>query len=254
MQYLLTVSYLGTDFCGFQTQPSVRTVQATLTGAFGACFSAPVDVRGCSRTDSGVHALCAAVTVRLPEGNIPIPAERLPLAVAPYLPPDLSVYRAQIVPDDFHVRHDVQKKEYVYRLYNTPVRDPFREGRAWQFPYPMPADALSRMERAARCFVGTHDFSAFMSSGSDALDTHKTVFSFLVKQADRDYTFTVVGDGFLYNMVRIMVGTLIDVAMHRLDPDSLPSIILSRDRARAGETAPPEGLYLSRVFYPAIEL
>lgn len=249
MQYFVTVSYLGVDFCGFQIQPNARTVQGTLTAAFSRLFGVPCSVSGCSRTDSGVHALASCVSVKPEEGAYAIPPEKIPQAIAPFLPPDLSVKAAAEVPDSFHIRHDVLKKRYVYRLRSAPVRDPFCCGRAWQFPYPFPSDALARMQTAAAFLVGRHDFCAFMSAGSDVPTTVRTLFALEVKKKGDEYLFTLEADGFLYNMVRIIVGTLVDVAMHRIPPDRIEWILLSKKRENAGETAPPEGLYLEKVFY-----
>ena len=167
MQYAAMIAYVGTGFCGFQIQPNVRTVQGILTEAFSRLFGVKCEVSGCSRTDSGVHALAAWVSVRPSDGAHRIPPKKIPQAIAPFLPWDLCVREVFEVPDTFHIRHDVLKKRYVYLLHAAPVRDPFFVGRAWQFPYPFPEGALQRMREAAAALVGRHDFSAFMSSGSE---------------------------------------------------------------------------------------
>ena len=164
MKYLLTVTYRGDGFCGFQFQPDRRTVQGTLTQAFSSLFEGPVAVTGCSRTDSGVHAneFCAAVSRKGEAGlQTGIPIGRLPLAFSAHLPPDISVFDAVWVNEDFHPRYDVCEKEYLYRIYNRPVRSPFEEGRSCHIPRPITYRDLARMQEAAAYFVGTHDFSAY---------------------------------------------------------------------------------------------
>lgn len=245
----MKLRYVGTDFCGYQIQPDVRTVQGVLNEAFATLFGTSCRVTSCSRTDSGVHANASALTVELPDGTTPIPPERLHLAVAPYLPADVSVFDAVLVPDSFHVRHDVVRKEYVYRLHNGCVQDPFLVNRAWFYPKHFASDALEKMQRAASYLVGQHDFASFMADGSPVATTVRTLYSFDVTRDGDMWEFRVSADGFLYNMVRIMVGTLVEVGMGRIRPDDLPAILAALDRTRAGMTAPPDGLYLNRVVY-----
>ncbi|MBQ4325252.1 MAG: tRNA pseudouridine(38-40) synthase TruA [Clostridia bacterium] len=249
MKYLMCLRYVGTNFCGSQIQPSVRTVQGVLNDAFEALFGVRCMVTSCSRTDSGVHANGATLTVALPDGTLPIPPERLPIAVMPHLPPDVGVYGATAVPDSFHVRHDAQGKEYVYLLYNSPVRNPFYENRAWFYPRPIDGEGLERMKEAAGHLLGTHDFAALMAQGSPVATTVRTLQGLRVLREGELIRFEVEADGFLYNMVRIIVGTLVEVAAGRISPEEIPDILASCDRTRAGMTAPPEGLYLNRVFY-----
>ena len=249
MRYLSTISYLGTHFCGFQVQPNVRTVQGVLTEAVSTLFAAPCSVQGCSRTDSGVHAIASRVVIDTPENAHAIPPQRLPLAIAPYLPYDLALTECILVPESFHVRHDVLKKQYVYILKNQPVIDPLTYGRAWQFPYPMGEDALARMQDAAASLVGEHDFASFMAAGSPVPHTVRHLYRLSVEQNGSEFRFILEADGFLYNMVRIIVGTLVDVAMGRIEPSEMQSILEKKQRVFAGETAPPDGLYLASVTY-----
>jgi tRNA pseudouridine38-40 synthase len=249
MKYLMKLSYVGTHFCGFQYQPNARTVQSALNEAFTALFGVACKVTSCSRTDSGGHAIASSLTVELPDGTTPIPAEKLPLAVARFMPPDVSVYDAVLVPDTFHVRHDVVSKEYVYKLHNGKTQDPFLVGRAWFYPKRLSDDALARMREAAKHLIGTHDFAAFMAEGSPVATTVRTMFACDVEKEGDMLSFRVRGDGFLYNMVRIIVCTLVEVGHGRISPEDMPAIIASCDRTRAGMTAPPEGLYLARVLY-----
>lgn len=249
MKYLCYIRYVGTHFCGFQAQKEKRTVQGTLTRVLEGFFDTSVTVTGCSRTDSGVHADAFALTVGLPHGTLPVPPEKLPLALAPYMPPDLSLYRARAVGDGFHPRYDARGKEYRYTVLAVPVSNPFYKDRAWQVYYPFLPDALERMNRAAKQLCGTHDFSAFRAEGSPTRSPVRTVFDCHVERDGDLYTVSVSGDGFLYNMVRIITGTLLAVATGRLSPDAVTDILASRNRTRAGATAPPEGLCLARVFY-----
>ncbi len=247
MKYFAKIKYLGTDFCGFQVQNNGRTVQGELCAACQLLFGKPTKVTGCSRTDSGVHANEFCLTIEC-EGAT-VPPNRLPLAIARFLPADLSLYYAEECSDDFHPRYSVKYKEYLYRIKNARICDPFELNRAWHYPVEIDDCALGLMKEAAAYLVGYHDFSAFMTEGSDVKDTHRTV-KYLDLERDGDLiNVRIAADGFLYNMVRIIVGTLCDVAAGRILPNDIPKIIASCDRGRAGITAPPEGLYLNRVVY-----
>jgi len=247
VKYFAKIRYLGTDFRGFQVQPGERTVQGELCRALAEALRHPVKVTGCSRTDSGVHANEFCLTVEC-EGAT-VPAENLPVAVARFLPADLSLYDAVECPEGFHPRYDVKSKEYLYRIINTRVYDPFEYGRARFITRPITEKGLWRMQEAARHFIGKMDFSAFMSEGSDVEDTVREIYSLGIERKGSLIEIRVRADGFLYNMVRIIVGTLVEVAFGRLEPDAIPAIIASRDRSLAGPTAPAEGLYLNSVEY-----
>lgn len=252
MKILLTLSYLGTDFCGYQIQPKGRTVQGELNAAAKALFGFDCDVTGCSRTDTGVHAntFCATVTKKGERSiETTVDISRIPLAFNAHLPLDIAVKDAKVVDDDFHPRYDVKYKEYVYRIYNFPTRAPMETGRSWHIPYTFDSDVVEIMNFAASSFVGKHDFSAFMASGSTVESTVRDVKYAEVTRDGDVILFKVAADGFLYNMVRIMTGTLVDVARGKIFADAIPEIIESRDRKRAGMTAPAEGLYLNKVVY-----
>lgn len=252
MKALITISYLGSGFCGYQAQPGKRTVQTELNRACLELFGYECDVTGCSRTDSGVHAssFCAAVTKR-GESSLPtaLPADRIPLALNAHLPDDISVRSATFVEDSFHPRYDVKYKEYIYRIYDRPTRDPFEEGRAWHIPQPFTDADVKRMNAAASHFIGQHDFKAFMAQGGQVESTVRRVAYADVSRNGDVIVFRVAANGFLYNMVRIMTGTLTGVGKGRISPDDIPDIISSLDRERAGMTAPAHGLYLNRVVY-----
>lgn len=252
MKILLTLSYLGSDFCGYQIQPDGRTVQGELNAAAKALFGFDCDITGCSRTDTGVHAnsFCATVTKKGETYiDTSIDISRIPSAFNAHLPNDISVRAAVMVDDDFHPRYDVKYKEYVYRIYNSQTRNPMEIGRSWHIPQKIDSDSLENMKIAAAAFVGEYDFSSFMASGSKVQSTVRDVKYAKVEREGDVITFTVAADGFLYNMVRIMTGTLVDVARGKISADNISSIIKSCDRSRAGITAPAEGLYLNKIIY-----
>lgn len=245
MKHLLRLSYLGTNYCGFQVQPNGNTVQAELQRAATKLFCTACGITGCSRTDSGVHALEYAAVLE-EHGAVKISESAVPRALNTYLPRDISVSRSEAVPDDFSVRRSVVGKEYMYLIWNGEHRNPFYADRAYFYPRPLD---LARMADAIPYFLGTHDFRAFMASGSDILETTRTVTDL---RAERDGDFIkifVSADGFLYHMVRIIVGTLIEISEGRLCARELPSVVDGGRREAAGRTAPPEGLYLNKVFF-----
>ena len=247
MKYFAKIKYLGTAFHGFQVQPGLRTVQGELNNALNQAFGLPCKVTGCSRTDAGVHANEFCLTVECDGGTIP--ADKLPIAVARFLPTDLSLFYAEECDNAFHPRYDVREKEYLYRIINRPIYDPFEFGRAWFLSRPVSDEGLMLMQSAAKHFIGKHDFSAFMSEGSDVEDTVRTVTALSVERIGDLIEIRISADGFLYNMVRIIVGTLTEVAFGRISPDCIEDIIDSCDRSRAGMTAPAEGLFLNKVIY-----
>jgi tRNA pseudouridine38-40 synthase len=242
--YVLKIAYKGTNYCGWQVQPGKTTVQAVVQSACEAVFGCKVDVTGCSRTDSGVHA---KGFVALVSGNgLPdIPVLSLPLAINTKLPEDISVLEASVAKDGFHPRYGAKGKEYVYTVHNSRLRDPFTADTAWQFQRRIDESIADML---CKEFVGRHDFTAFMASGSKIVDAVREIKYFNAVREGDYIVFTVAADGFLYNMVRIMVGTVVEAAS---GTQALPikEIIASRDRANAGITAPAKGLTLNRVFY-----
>lgn len=253
MKGFIKFRFVGTAYNGYQVQSgNIPTVQRALNEATRALFGYDCDVMGCSRTDAGVHAraFCAAISKR---GQTDLPttvaAANIPRALCRYLPSDIAVTDACFVPDNFHPRYAVDAKEYEYRYYSSPIRDPFEEHRSWHIPCPLLPDAIERMREAARAFEGLHDFTSCMAQGSKITDAHRTVRYTGVERTGNIIAFRVCADGFLYNMVRIMAGTLYEVAVGRREPDSIAAMIAARERSLAGQTAPPDGLYLSRVYY-----
>ena len=247
MKYFAKIKYLGTNFHGFQVQPEKRTVQGELCAALALATGHPCKVTGCSRTDAGVHANEFCITVDA--GGATVPADKLPIAVSRFLPNDLSLFYAKECDSDFHPRYDALGKEYLYRIYNEKVQDPFEFGRSWFLPRIITDDGLSKMRLAAERIIGEYDFSAFMSAGSDTDDTVRFVDYLNIERRGSVIEIRIHANGFLYNMVRIIVGTLTEVAFGRFTPDDISRIIAFRDRNNAGMTAPAAGLYLNRVDY-----
>ena len=252
MKLLLKISFLGTAYCGYQVQKNAPTVQQVMNETAEHIFGYTCDIVGCSRTDSGVHANCFCLTVSKKgcdylEYSMPI--EKVPTAFNSLLPNDISVNEAIAVEDDFHARYDVKYKEYIYKMWNGKIKNPFLADRAFNLPFYIDDDAVQNMREAARNFVGTYDFTSFMAKGSKITDATRCVFySDILCEGDM-IIFKVAADGFLYNMVRIMVGTLIDVARGVKSPEEVEAIIASKSRSNAGATAPPHGLYLNEVSY-----
>lgn len=247
MKYFAKIKYLGTAFHGFQVQPDKRTVQGELTSALSLALGVPCKVTGCSRTDSGVHANEFCITVEA-EGAT-VPADKLPVAVARFLPCDISLFCAKECNFEFHPRYDAEGKEYLYRILNTKVHNPFEIGRAWFLPRIIDDSGIEKMRIAAKALIGRHDFSAFMSVGSDTEDTVRKVDYVKIERNADVIEIRIHADGFLYNMVRIIVGTLTEVAFGRFKPEEIEGIIESKNRNNAGMTAPADGLYLNRVDY-----
>ena len=252
MKLFLKLAFLGTNYHGYQVQENGDTVQARLNAAAEQLFGFPCDVVGCSRTDSGVHAAAFCVTVaKRGEPSLPftIPTDKVPVALNSLLPEDISILEAREVEDSFHARYDVVSKEYEYKIWNGPCKNPFLADRAHYLPKSISDETLEKMNFAASAFVGTHDFSSFMAQGSKITDPRHTVHCADLRREGDMIIFRVAADGFLYNMVRIMVGTLIDVAQGRIAPDAVSAILSAKNRQLAGATAPACGLYLNKVFY-----
>ena len=247
MKYFAKINYLGTNFHGFQVQPGLRTVQGELCNSLSMAFGVDCAVTGCSRTDAGVHANEFCITIENDGGTIP--ADKLPVAVARYLPTDISLYYASECDENFHPRYDAISKEYVYLIRNRKIYDPFYYGRVWFYPREIDSDGIRLMNDAAIYILGKHDFRAFMAEGSDIEDTVRTVYSLSVKKSDDLIEIRISADGFLYNMVRIIVGTLVDVGIKKIEPSYIKEIIDSKNRSLASMTAPACGLYLNKVNY-----
>lgn len=240
---LMTIQYDGSAYHGWQVQSNALTVQEVFQNAVEKVFRSRLDIKGCSRTDSGVHANMYCVSLKT---DMNIDCLGVLRAMNTALPPDIAVIDCREVPSDFHPRYSCKSKEYVYKIYNGSIRNPFLQKYAFHYRYALDAEL---MDREAQAFLGKHDFSGFCSSRSDIEDTVRCVKNVSVKREGDMVLFTVEADGFLYNMVRIMVGTLLFVNEGKIKPGELKDVIESKDRSRAGKTAPPQGLYLNRVNY-----
>lgn len=245
---LLNLSYNGRNYHGWQIQKNARTVQEVFQEALFRTLGEQVDIKGCSRTDSGVHANMYCVSFKTRSS---IPEEKLPFALNKFLPDDICAHSCRVVDDDFHARYSCSGKEYIYKIWNSPFRNPFLDGFALHYWYPLD---IIKLNEACREFLGTHDFSAFCTKDArNPKNMIRTIKNFNVRKNDELVTVTVEADGFLYNMVRILVGTLLHVSMGRIQVNDIKDIINSKDRLKAGPTAVPCGLYLNRVFYTGID-
>jgi len=240
---LLTIKYDGSAYHGWQVQENALTVQEAFQNAVEKVFNERLDVKGCSRTDSGVHANMYCVTI---DTDMNIENENVILALNTYLPKDIAVFDCCEVSPDFHPRYSCKSKEYVYKIYNGKIRNPFFEKYALHYRYPIDADYLNK---EAQAFIGTHDFSGFCSIKSDVEDTVRTIKSISVKREGDMVYISVEADGFLYKMVRIIVGTLLFINEGKIGSGELAGIIESKNRKKAGKTAQPQGLYLNKVNY-----
>ncbi len=252
MKLLIKFSYRGTAYSGYQVQSNAPTVQQKINEAAKIIFSQDCDITGCSRTDSGVHAneFCATVTFKgFDFIETKIPLAKIPLAFCAHLPEDISVREALWVSSDFHPRYDVKYKEYLYRIWNRPERNPFIPDMCFHYPHIISDSQLSNMNKAAQGFCGEHDFIAYMSKGGNENDTVRNVKYATVTRNGDFIEFRVAADGFLYNMVRIMTGTLIYVAEGKISPEDIEKITASRNRKMTGFTAPASGLFLNKVIY-----
>ncbi len=239
----LRLSYTGTAYHGWQVQKNNISVSETLEKAISQVVCHPVKVIGAGRTDSGVHASIYVANFHTVSR---IPVDRLPLALNTCLPDDIVVSKATVVPDSFNAISSCLKKEYTYLIYNSRVRNPFFVNRVWFYPRILNENT---MNIAAQKFVGTHDFAAVRSVGTPTKTTVRTVHYFDITRKDSLIICRVCADGFLYNMVRAMVGTCIYAAEGKLNASDIPEILTSRNRTLAGPTAPPDGLYMTNLWY-----
>ncbi|QEG33112.1 tRNA pseudouridine(38-40) synthase TruA [Bythopirellula goksoeyrii] len=245
--FKLTIAYDGTKFSGWQAQPDRRTVQGAVQDAWQKITSESVQVTASSRTDAGVHALGQVVGV---SSATHLTAEQLHRALNALLPPDAVVKRVDAVPDGFHATYNAVGKRYRYRIHNDRCRPLFDRDTVWHVPQVLDANA---MHQAAKVLIGTHDFASFQSAGSERESTVRTISCIEVRRVKGEHEslleIDVEGNGFLYNMVRIIVGSLVEVGLGRRDEAWLAASLKACDRRQAGRTAPPQGLCLMRVDY-----
>ncbi len=237
------MAYRGTNYHGFQIQNNAHTVQAEVERAVSRVLNENVSVNGCSRTDAGVHAneFCFSVNTESTISNIGFVR-----GVNCILPDDISILSCEDVPEDFHARFSCRAKEYMYKIYNSESKNPFTADLEYHYRRKFDAELVNE---ASQHFVGTYDFKSFCSAGSDKTNTVRTIYCFNTEIDGNSIKMLVKGDGFLYNMVRIMVGTLLAVNEGFIKIDEIDDIIEARERRFAGSTAQAHGLYLNRVFY-----
>ena len=239
-----TISYDGTGFSGYQVQPGKRTVQGELEKALEKLNKGTfIRVSASGRTDAGVHARGQVVHF---DTTLEIEPARWQIALNSLLPDDIAVSLAEYATPDFHARFDAVGKEYRYFLLQSKHRDPFQRNYAYQFQYELD---YGLMREAASELLGTHDFTSFCSAKTEVEDRVRTLKEIDFFEENGLLVFRFVGDGFLYNMVRILVGTLLEVGTGRRPADSMKQLLAEQDRTLAGKTAPGHGLYLWKVFY-----
>ncbi len=239
----LKLMYDGTAYHGWQVQKRDVTVAETLEQALSQIVCHPVKLTGCGRTDAGVHA--EVYIANFYTGSA-IPCDRLPLAVNSRLPGDIVVTRASEVPPDFNAIGSCLRKEYTYRIFNSRIRDAFLVNRVWFYPKHLDETI---MQEAASFFVGTHDSAAVRSVGPETRTTVRTVHYFDITRRGKLLECRVCADGFLYNMARAMVGSCVWAAEGKFAPGDIPAILAGRNRTDAGPTAPPQGLYMTGLWY-----
>ncbi|MDR1953597.1 MAG: tRNA pseudouridine(38-40) synthase TruA [Clostridiales Family XIII bacterium] len=244
---LIEIEYDGSGFHGWQIQPEARTVQGDLENALTKVCGERIRINGTSRTDAGVHAYGQMASFT---GDFGIPTERIPLSVN-HLLDGVRIRSAREVPETFHARYDAVGKTYLYRIAVSDVPDIFMRNYRYQLNKRL---NTSKMVEAAAHLVGTHDFNAFRTSGGSKLrTTERTLFDLRIEEAE-ELSVRVTGDGFLYNMVRIIVGTLVEVGLGNRAPDEMREILACGERSWAGHTAPACGLYLERVYFNGGEM
>jgi tRNA pseudouridine38-40 synthase len=243
--YKFTISFNGRDYHGFQRQPQQPTIQGEIESALLKLLGVSVKITGCSRTDAGVHARSFCFNAFI---ETAIPCENLVKAMNALLTPDIAVHTCEEADDRFNARFSAKGKEYIYLINNKKQRDVFLQGLAYHYPFEMD---IKRMRETAQLFVGERDFAAFCRSEGKKVvtSTIREIFSFDIRQDGGFVEFIVRGDGFLYNMVRIMAGTLIYVNEGKRNAEDILKAFRTGDREKAGKTLPPHGLYLNEVFY-----
>lgn len=243
----LVIAYKGTRYAGWQRQQNAVSIEETIGDAIAAVTGERVTLYGAGRTDAGVHARGQRANFKT---RVRMPADRFAPALNAHLPRDIRIQKSFEVPADFHSRYGAKEKTYCYRVWAAPVADPLTDDFCWHVRFPLNVDA---MRRGAAVLVGTHDFKTFMASGSGAKTTVRRIDAIGIEQDGRMITFTFCGTGFLYNMVRIIAGTLIEMGSGRRDPESMAAILAAKDRAAAGATAPARGLTLETVAYGGVQ-
>ncbi|MFA5523658.1 MAG: tRNA pseudouridine(38-40) synthase TruA [Tissierellales bacterium] len=239
----LIIEYDGTNYFGWQKQPNKMSIQETIEEAIGKITNEEIEIFGSGRTDRGVHARGQVANFLT---TSTIPGERFRKAINSVLPSDIVITQSEEVDKSFHSRYSAKGKEYKYLFYNRKVQSPLLRNYAYHIPQEL---VFRLMQNAVDDLIGTHDFVAFMASGSSVKDTIRTIYEVSLTKDQEIVELKIKGNGFLYNMVRIIAGTLVDIGIGKIDSNDIPEIISSKDRKKAAHTAPSHGLYLEKVLY-----
>ena len=240
---MIKIEYDGTNYSGWQMQSNAITIQEEIVKAIKKLTNENTLVNGSGRTDAKVHAREQVANFHI---KSTIPAKQITRGLNHFLPPDIAIIGTEDVEEEFHARYWAKGKIYSYHIYNHLQRSALLRNYSYHIPGQLD---LKNMGKAAGLLIGTHDFKGFMNSGSKVKDTIRTIHDIKIRKVENDLVLTFEGNGFLYNMVRIMVGTLVEISMGRREIDSLEEILTMGDRNKAGHTAPPQGLFLDRVIY-----
>jgi len=239
----LTIEYDGKDFNGWQKQPNRLNIQGEIERAIQIVTGETVELYASGRTDAGVHALGQVANFHM-ENDMRL--EKIPLALNSQLKKSIRILSAEEVPNEFHSRYHCKKKTYCYHIYNGKYGTAIGRGYTYQFPLPL---AIEKMQQAAKYLEGEHDFKAFKASGTSSKSSVRTIYKLTVSQEGNLIKITVTGNGFLYNMVRIISGTLVEVGLGKIAPEEVKEILAEGKRERAGKTLPAQGLFLMQVDY-----
>lgn len=248
MRVLVNISYQGSQFLGFQIQQNGRTVQQLFEKILKRIHKRHIRIHATSRTDRGVHALEQYFHF---DTELQIPTHQWKYAMNRALPDDVLVNDVRIVNDHFHCRYDCVGKSYRYKIYQSETKDPFQSGLKTHIPADLD---IEKMNKAAQYFIGTHDFTGFCSQKTETESRIRTLFGSKIIKTTDGFDYVVTGSGFLYNMVRVLVAFLIEVGKGKREPEEIPHLLEAKDRNKIPFTAPPEGLYLERIYLTLDEL
>lgn len=239
----LTIEYDGKDFNGWQKQPNKLNIQGTIEKAIQQITGEIVELNASGRTDAGVHAIGQVANFKT---KTSIPIEKIPIAINSKLKKSIVIKKAEEVEEDFHARYTCKRKTYKYVIDNSKTGTAIYRNMKYCFNQKLD---IQKMQKAAKHFIGEHDFKAFKASGTSSKSSIRTIYNAQIMKENEDIIIQLTGNGFLYNMVRIIAGTLIDVGIGKILPEEIPNILNSKDRTKAGKTLPPQGLYLVNVEY-----
>ena len=239
----LIISYDGTGYCGWQLQKNGKTVQEAIEKSIQKTFSEKRRVHGASRTDAGVHAKGQVAHFKI---KADVPVKNISPALNQNLPNDIVVLKAEEVSENFHSQYDAESKTYVYYLHNSKIRDLFKDKYCWKVPYKL---NVSNMRKEAKVLLGKHDFKAFQAAIKIEKNSVRTIKSITIRKSKETIVFEILGTGFLYNMARNIVGTLVEFGRGYFAEGKMKKILSGKDRTKAGPTAPAKGLFLEKIYY-----